>query len=84
MRVALLVEDAPPWANGGRPAIWAPTDAGDYADFLAAAARRYPLVRRWMIWGEPNRHDRFQPNGENSPPPVARYARAARRRLRAR
>ena len=56
----------PPWANGGRAPIWRPDRAQDFADFLTAAARRYPAVRRWMIWGEPNRADRFQPNARNS------------------
>lgn len=66
IRLALLVTGAPAWANGGRSAIWGPARAQDLADFLTAAARRHPGVRRWMIWGEPNRDDRFQPNRENS------------------
>jgi hypothetical protein len=65
IRLSLLVSSTPSWANGGRPAIWGPSDPQDYADFLTAVARRYPTVRRWMIWGEPNRDDRFQPNREN-------------------
>jgi len=65
IRLALLVTSAPPWANGGRAPIWRPGDPQDFADFLTAVARRYPAVRRWMIWGEPNRADRFQPNKEN-------------------
>lgn len=66
IRLSLLVAQTPSWANGGRSRLWRPTRAQDFADFLTAAARRYPLVRRWMIWGEPNRHDRFQPNARNS------------------
>lgn len=65
IRISLLVSTAPPWANGGRGPVHAPDDPRDYADFLTAAARRYPAVRRWMIWGEPNRDDRFQPNAKN-------------------
>ena len=61
LSVALLVGRTPGWANGGRPDIWAPTAPADFARFVEAAARRYPAVRRWMIWGEPNRNDRFQP-----------------------
>jgi hypothetical protein len=75
IRLALLVVNAPPWANGGRPPIWAPQRPQDYADFVTAAARRYPSVRRWMIWGEPNRDDRFQPNRENDPIAARTYAR---------
>jgi hypothetical protein len=74
IRLSLLVANAPAWANGGRPLLWAPSDPQDYADFLTAAARRYPLVRRWMIWGEPNRDDRFQPNAENAPVGPRAYA----------
>ncbi len=75
IRISLLVANSPPWANGGRPPTFAPAQPGDYADFLAATARRYPLVRRWMIWGEPNRHDRFQPNQLNSALGPRAYAR---------
>ena len=66
IRLSLLVSGTPSWANGGRAAIWRPDRAQDLGDFLTAAARRYPAVRRWMVWGEPNRDDRFQPNARNS------------------
>jgi len=74
MRLSMLVTGAPAWANGGRSAIWRPSRAQDYGDFLTAAARRYPAVRRWMIWGEPNRADRFQPNANNSATGPRAYA----------
>lgn len=60
IEVALLVRGSPAWTVG-EPAIGAtaeataPLDPADYADFLTAAARRFPEVPRWMIWGEPNR-----------------------------
>lgn len=74
IKIAVLVSGSPGWANGGRSSIWAP-DPSDFAAFLTAASRRYPSIRRWMIWGEPNRGDRFQPNERNgSAGPVA-YAR---------
>lgn len=62
--VALNVQTAPPWANGGRSAIWAPTNPGDYAEFVSAVSRRYPSIRRWMIWSEPNKASNFQPSGD--------------------
>jgi len=74
MRLSMLVTGAPAWANGGRSAIWRPSRARDYGDFLTAAARRYPAVRRWMIWGEPNRADRFQPNASTSKTGPRAYA----------
>src|SRR4051812_1891395 len=61
MTASLMLINTPSWANGGRSHAWAPTRATDFADFAAAASRRYPSVRRWMIWGEPVRHAQFQP-----------------------
>jgi hypothetical protein len=61
IRVSVLLNGAPAWANGGRAANWAPRRPADMADFAVAAARRYPRVRHWMIWGEPSKASRFQP-----------------------
>jgi hypothetical protein len=72
--VALLVSRSPAWANGGRSAVWVPR-ASAYADFLAAASRRYPSVRRWMIWGEPNSANTFRPNHGGSTVGPRAYAR---------
>ncbi len=41
MSVALQIIGSPSWANGGKPARWAPHRPRDYADFAIAAARRY-------------------------------------------
>jgi hypothetical protein len=73
IEVAVLVTRSPSWANGGRGPLWAPRPA-DFAQFLTAASRRYPEIRRWMIWGEPNRVDRFLPNAPGSPLAPRRYA----------
>ncbi|MEJ7787503.1 MAG: hypothetical protein WKF96_22085 [Solirubrobacteraceae bacterium] len=61
IQVALQVSRSPKWSNGGRSEIWRPRPQA-FADFLAAAALRYPTVRRWMVWGEPNRVAAFRPN----------------------
>ncbi len=62
MRVLIQVGNAPAWANGGHRGMgWAPEDPLDYAEFIKAAAREYPSVHMWMIWGEPNRKDDFRP-----------------------
>jgi hypothetical protein len=74
MQVALLVRGAPSWANGGRASRWVLGAEKHYARFLIAASRRYRTVRRWMIWGEPNRADRFLPNRTNSPIGPRTYA----------
>jgi hypothetical protein len=74
IEVALLITGAPGWANGGRDWMWAPEDPAEFATFAAAAARRYPSVRRWMIWGEPNMAARFRPNLADDPRFPQRYA----------
>jgi hypothetical protein len=61
MQVALQIIGAPPWANGGKPWNWAPRNPQDYANFVIAAAKRYPSVHLWMIWGEPSRGHNFEP-----------------------
>ncbi len=61
MEVSVMLMWTPPWANGGKDPRWAPERPEDYADFAAAAARRYPQVRHWMMWGEPCRGENFQP-----------------------
>jgi hypothetical protein len=61
MRVLLLLTNAPAWANGGHSPGYAPRRPSDFADFARAAARRYPAVRHWMIWGEPTRRPNFRP-----------------------
>ncbi|MEA2154679.1 MAG: hypothetical protein QOE11_819 [Solirubrobacteraceae bacterium] len=61
MTVMLMIIGAPAWANGGHTAEYAPTKSADYANFARAASRRYPAVRRWMIWGEPTRAHNWKP-----------------------
>jgi hypothetical protein len=74
IKVCLLVQQTPAWANGDRSPAWAPTDASAYGQFLVAAARRYPTVHLWMIWGEPNRNGNLEPMPSNSPVGPRRYA----------
>ena len=45
----------PRWANGGRPPRFAPPHPRDFRAFARASARRYPWVRYWLIWNEPNK-----------------------------
>jgi hypothetical protein len=61
MQVALQIIGVPPWANGGKPWNWAPSNPQDYANFAIAASKRYPSVHLWMIWGEPSRSHDFEP-----------------------
>jgi hypothetical protein len=61
MRVSVLMIGSPRWANGNHSFRWAPGDPRDFGAFATAAARRYPGVRLWMIWGEPDRRANFRP-----------------------
>ena len=59
----LYVNGFPAWANGGRDRTWVPENPADYGDFMAAAVRRYPQVRRWIAFAEPSHYVNFQPQG---------------------
>jgi hypothetical protein len=74
MKICLLVQTTPAWANGGRADTRGPTDPDDYGRFLTAAAREYASVHLWMIWGEPNRNGNLEPMPSNSNVGPRRYA----------
>jgi hypothetical protein len=61
MQVSIRIMGTPQWANGGRSARWVPTTTADFTDFAIATAKRYPNVRLWIVWGEPNREANFAP-----------------------
>ena len=67
--VALTVTGTPGWANGDKAPRIAPNDPKAYADFLTAAAARYPGVHLWVIWDGPTQSENFQPVS------ASRYAR---------
>ena len=75
IKVMILLTDAPRWANGGKSRVWAPKRATDFANFAAAAARRWRRVDHWMIWGEPSRRANFRPLPKYSSQGPRRYAR---------
>ncbi len=81
--VSLLVMDSPAWANGGRASQFAPLNPNDYASFIQAAARHYPGVHHWMIWGEPTKPSDFEPQGRSGARLYARILDAAYGRLKA-
>ena len=75
-QVLLTIVQAPTWANGGRPARFAPRDARDFGTFCRAVATRYsghfvpagataalPAVTAFTVWNEPNRGQFFSPQG---------------------
>ncbi len=51
----LTLVGTPSWANGGRAPNFAPPRPRHFRAFARAAATRYPWVRYWLIWNEPNK-----------------------------
>jgi hypothetical protein len=74
IKVAIMVKDTPAWANGGKLYNVAPDRPRDYTNFLVAAAKRYPAVHHWMIWGEPSRSFNWSPLPAHSPVGPRLYA----------
>ncbi|HZN88640.1 MAG TPA: hypothetical protein VFB44_06685 [Thermoleophilaceae bacterium] len=61
IRTALVLSQAPRWANGHRDTRFVPRRPKDFADFAYAASARYPSVRLWLIWSEPTRRENYRP-----------------------
>ena len=60
--IAMELSDCPGWASGHPgDARWAPKHAADFANFAAAAAKRWPSIHLWLIWPEPTQKANFQP-----------------------
>jgi hypothetical protein len=55
MQLLLQIIGSPSWSNGGKAFNTPPSNLNDYANFATAAARKYPSVHLWMVWGEPSR-----------------------------
>jgi hypothetical protein len=54
MEVMLTIWGTPAWANGGRPPNRPPSNLDDLREFARGLAARYPGVRRYSVWNEPN------------------------------
>ena len=77
IRVSITLTRAPSWASGHPDGVWIPRKPSDYAAFARAAARRYPSVHLWMIWGEPTRLGNLKPLNRKAPEAYARMLDAA-------
>jgi hypothetical protein len=42
------------WSTCGGPSIWSRSSSVAFGAFAYAAGTRYPWIRRWTIWNEPN------------------------------
>lgn len=60
--VLLTLNGTPSWANGGRAPSYAPTSSSTFSAFVTAAAERYPWVKKWTIWNEPNQPRWLRPD----------------------
>ena len=61
MEVLFTIWGTPAWANGGLRPNHAPTDLDALRDFARGVAARYPSVRRYSVWNEPNTELFFAP-----------------------
>ncbi len=62
----------PAWASGSKdPAVW-PADPHDLGDFAYAVAKRYPKVKVFLDWNEPNLRLYAKPNTIAAYEPMAR------------
>jgi hypothetical protein len=52
---------SPRWANGGRGPNVPPRSAATFATFARSAAERFPWVRNWIVWNEPNQRRWLSP-----------------------
>jgi hypothetical protein len=59
--VVVTLYGTPRWANGGNGPNFAPRSKAGLAAFARATALRYPWVRRWLIWNEPNQRIWLRP-----------------------
>jgi hypothetical protein len=60
--VIVTLAHTPAWANGGLGANGMPKSKYSLSAFALAVARRYPWVRLWEIWNEPNLRRFLKPN----------------------
>src|SRR3954452_7320937 len=60
--VLVTLWKTPAWANGGLGPNAMPASRYSLAAFAGAVATRYPWVRRWEVWNEPNQQEFLTPN----------------------
>ena len=82
MQVLFSIWGTPAWANGGLGPNHAPNDPDDLRRFAEALAARYPTVRLYAVWNEPNTEQflapQFDEQGRSvAPEAYARLYRAA-------
>jgi hypothetical protein len=71
----LYVNGFAPWSNGGQDIHTAPKNPKDFARFMAAVVRHYPMVRRFVVFSEPSQFVNFKPQGDHGRAAPHAYAR---------
>jgi hypothetical protein len=82
IEVLFSIWGTPSWANGGRGPNYAPSNPDHLRRFAKGLAARYPTVRRYAVWNEPNTEQflapQFDTDGRSvAPQSYARLYRAA-------
>ena len=54
VRLLPMVAYTPAWASGDGNSFSFPRHASDFQRFMTAAIERYPQIKAWEIWNEPN------------------------------
>ena len=62
VEVLVTLFGAPKWANRWHAPNFAPVSKWTLASFAVAASRRYPFVKMWEVWNEPNLRTFLRPN----------------------
>ena len=62
LAVLVTLYGTPAWANGGRKASALPASKWSLGAFVTAVAQRYPWIRMWEVWNEPNLRSFLNPN----------------------
>jgi len=71
MDVMLTIWGTPAWANGGEEPNRPPDDLDSLREFARGLAARYPQVRRYSVWNEPNLEQFLAPQFDASGQSVA-------------
>jgi hypothetical protein len=54
IKVMFSIYGTPSWENGGKGLNTAPKNMNDLRLFAEAAAKKFPIVKYWLAWNEPN------------------------------
>ena len=59
LKVLVVMQRTPPWANGGKGPFTPPTDPSTFGSMMGVVAQRIPGVDAWELWNEPDESEFF-------------------------